>query len=328
MSLPTSRGLVTQLLSSLPAFPQSSSEDVTTSIGASNPLNSAPETTKKQLLALHILFPNELLPALDLLDRRLITRFRVCKDLRNEAGEPVPHIEEPADSSPTTEATIRGQVVEDKAAISIVNEHVIMEQRGEPSAHDIAISRATGPMTIPGTEMMNAELQIPIAEEIPDVHQVPDQEAHTTPSEVATTNEKERKESNTAYYVRSAQQRSSRFSTSYDSITSYEVRLSVWNCSCPAFAFAAFPSVVPSSAVPPSPSFAGFKSQEETLGETDNGEDIAWSFGGISLGSTTPVCKHLLACVLVERVGIFGTYVEEQHISWQEAAGWAAGWGN
>jgi hypothetical protein len=240
----------------------------------------------------------------------------------------VPQIGRAADSSPTTEATVQGQVIEDKAVTSIVDEHVIMEQRGEPSAHDITISRATGPMTIPDTEILNAELHIPIAEEMPDVHQVPDQEAHTTPSVVATMKEKERKENNTVYYVRSAQQRSSRFSTSYDSITSYEVRLSAWNCSCPAFAFAAFPSMVPSSAVPSSPSFAGFKSQEETLGETDNGEDIAWSFGGISLGSTTPVCKHLLACVLVERVGIFRTYVEEQDVSWQEAAGWAAGWGN
>jgi hypothetical protein len=328
MSLPTSRGFVTQLFSSLPAFSRFSADDVTTNIGASNPLSSAPDATKKQLLALHILYPNDFLPALDLLDRRLVTRFRVREDLGDEGGEPVPQIGETVNSASTTEITVRGHAIEDKVMTPLVDEHVNMKQRGEPSAHDIAISRAIGPMKTTDAEMPNAELHIPIPEELPNVHQIPDQEAHTIPRKVTATKEKERQENDTVYYVRSAQQRSSRFNTSYDSITSYEVRSSAWNCSCPAFAFAAFPSRVTSSTVPPSPSFSDFNPQDEVLMATGKGEDIAWSFGGISLGSTTPVCKHLLACVLVERMGMFGTYVEERDISWQEAAGWAAGWGD
>jgi hypothetical protein len=46
------------------------------------------------------------------------------------------------------------------------------------------------------------------------------------------------------YYVRSAQRRTSRYGTSVDATSSYEVRLRAWNCSCPAFAFAAFPASV------------------------------------------------------------------------------------
>lgn len=36
------------------------------------------------------------------------------------------------------------------------------------------------------------------------------------------------------------------------------------------------------------------------------------------------VCKHLLACVLAERIG---GYVEEREVVREEMAGWAAGWG-
>jgi hypothetical protein len=58
--------------------------------------------------------------------------------------------------------------------------------------------------------------------------------------------------------------------------------------------------------------------------------DMGWTFGGITLGfDMPPVCKHLLACVLAERVcGLFGQFVEEKDVSVEEAAGWAAGWGD
>ena len=57
---------------------------------------------------------------------------------------------------------------------------------------------------------------------------------------------------------------------------------------------------------------------------------MEWIFGGISLGDgMPPVCKHLLACVLAERCkGLFGGFVEERDVSVEEAAGWAAGWGD
>jgi hypothetical protein len=39
------------------------------------------------------------------------------------------------------------------------------------------------------------------------------------------------------------------------------------------------------------------------------------------------MCKHLLACILVERIEALKDYVEEKEASWEEIAGWAAGWG-
>ncbi|KAL8718611.1 MAG: hypothetical protein Q9225_004274 [Loekoesia sp. 1 TL-2023] len=68
-SLPTSRTFLSRLFSSFPRDPLPPSEE------PSNPLHSAPSSVKSVLLTLHVLFPNELLPALDLLDRKLVTRL-------------------------------------------------------------------------------------------------------------------------------------------------------------------------------------------------------------------------------------------------------------
>ena len=60
----------------------------------------------------------------------------------------------------------------------------------------------------------------------------------------------------------------------------------------------------------------------------DEGQD-SWRFGGARLGNgMAPVCKHILACVLVERCEMFKAFVEEKEVSVEEAAGWAAGWGD
>lgn len=65
-------------------------------------------------------------------------------------------------------------------------------------------------------------------------------------------------------------------------------------------------------------------------GGTGEKVEASWVFGGVSLGNgMPPVCKHLLACVLVKRCkGLFGACVEERDVGIEEAAGWAAGWGD
>ncbi|KAH8712221.1 hypothetical protein GQ44DRAFT_689462 [Phaeosphaeriaceae sp. PMI808] len=236
MSLPTSRCFVTQLLNSLP------SPSVPT-VPGTNPLSAVPEINKKQLLSLQVLFPNEFLPSLDLLDRGLVTRLRIAEN----------------DAKAMQEVALDGGETLTRS----------------PESDDVL------------------------------------------------------------YYVRSAQQRSSRFSTSYDTTAYYEVRLMAWNCSCPAFAFTAFPAIHPEPTIPT----CDIEVQMEVGAIVDAGEkgsgtedsnNSAWTFGGISLGdSMAPICKHLLACVLVERCSrLFGASAEEKRVSVDEAAGWAAGWGD
>ncbi|KAI8630699.1 hypothetical protein F5Y19DRAFT_31896 [Xylariaceae sp. FL1651] len=87
-TLPSPRDLLTSLISSLPAIPAPDQAATPTlpshkvanqaaSGGASspgNPLRLVPPVYRPLLTTLHVLYPSTLLPALDLLDRRLVTR--------------------------------------------------------------------------------------------------------------------------------------------------------------------------------------------------------------------------------------------------------------
>jgi hypothetical protein len=272
MSLPRSRIFITQLLDSLPSSSSHTGDN-------GNPLSAVPETAKKQLLSLQVLFPNEFLPALDLLDRRLVTRLRIGDDDgKTDSAQKdavVAHAESDDNMNEILVDTIRKSI--DEPAI---------DSAGAPEA----------PTIVNDTAMPNA-----------------------LPSAITTASTTSH---NSIYYVRSAQLRSSRYSASYDTTISYEVRLRAWNCSCPAFAFAAFPAIHPEPAIP--------IYDEDMRSTEDEMQNNAWIFGGVSLGDTvSPVCKHLLACVLVEKCGgLFGGFMEERVVSVEEAAGWAAGWGD
>ncbi|KAF1926868.1 uncharacterized protein M421DRAFT_208487 [Didymella exigua CBS 183.55] len=261
--LPSPRAFVTQLLNSLPSLQQRDASAEPSS------LSDAPEIVKKQLLLLQVLFPNEFLPALDLLDRNLVTCFIIG-------------IEKPP--APSTNRTT--------------------------STTDIPIQ---------GSDELLSTCPGPAIQEKPSTSFLP---VPRPPSS-----------SDTIYYVRSAQQRSSRFSTSYDSIMTYEVRLGAWNCTCPAFSFAAFPAVHPEPHLPtfiPKPTSSVNQDMQDENVEEEKRKVAEWMFGGVSLGQEMPpVCKHLLACVLAERCrGVFGECVEEREVGIETAAGWAAGWGD
>ncbi|UPL00476.1 hypothetical protein LCI18_011410 [Fusarium solani-melongenae] len=88
----------------------------------------------------------------------------------------------------------------------------------------------------------------------------------------------------------------------------YVIHLNAWNCSCASFTFDAFPSHPP-----PATEQMECPSQDE------------WSFGGLGLnpsGDVPPCCKHLLACLLVDKwPAILGQHVEDREISREEMAG-------
>ncbi|EFQ32912.1 hypothetical protein CGRA01v4_00633 [Colletotrichum graminicola] len=73
--LPAPRVVITNLINSLTSasLPPPSPNTVTTD-GAQNPLRSLPQSHRTLLATLHVLFPSLVLPALDLLDRNLVTR--------------------------------------------------------------------------------------------------------------------------------------------------------------------------------------------------------------------------------------------------------------
>jgi hypothetical protein len=214
--------LLQSISSALPSpqdLPESESESV---VKVANPLDNANISTSARnlLLTLHVLFPSQFLPALDILDRRLITRL-------------VQH--STADDEIFTPATSKTSL-----AFHLVQSAASQQTAGTSRFHDVIAPQY------------------------------------------------------------------------------YEVRLLAWNCSCPAFAFAAFPPGV-----------------EDAVDARDNG-DLNWlETDNDELGlllrkrarDSLPVCKHLLACVLVERVEALSGFAEEKIVSREEIAGWAAGWG-
>lgn len=95
----------------------------------------------------------------------------------------------------------------------------------------------------------------------------------------------------------------------------YVVRVGTWHCTCAGFAFA----------------MAGGRRDEEegrVGGDAGEGmEEDGFGFGGVSVdgpGEGTPVCKHLLACLLAERwEGVRG-YVRERRVGREEMGGLVA----
>lgn len=242
------RQLTTKLVDSLPRSPDPS-------IG--NPLHNAPES-KQHLLSLHVLFPNELLPALDLLDRGLVTRMYVGSE---------EHDTQPDETQGQSATSARPPEQSERHCSEATDEHV---------KDDLS-------------------------------------DSHNTYKGIGT------------YHVRSAQQNSSRVGPSryrnaaYEHTPYYEVRLNAWSCSCPAFAFSAFPASLQDSQTDEQ----GFATQRPSrVGHS------GWIFGGLTLGQGMPVCKHLLACVLIEHSKMFSHCVQERSVSREEMAGWAAGWGD
>lgn len=193
------RQIVSLLVSAIPAPPIGSQP-------ANNPLRDVSPEARNILLTLYALFEKELLPALDLLDRGLVTRLKSDNDLR-----------------------------------------------------------------------------------------------HST---------------STLLLVRSAQQHNTRTSA-YEHVNYYEVRLDAWSCSCPAFTFSAFPAVARQAA-----------SDAPSSDNANAANWKGWLFGGLSRGTDLPICKHLLACFLVEHCQMFAHFVDEREVSVEEIAGWAAGWGD
>lgn len=139
----------------------------------------------------------------------------------------------------------------------------------------------------------------------------------------------------TVYYVQSSQRtRFQRFgagAVAGSGGRSYEVCLRAWNCSCAAFVFAGFGEMGGGGGQVLDRSDGSGDGLEEGGGMGGDEDEGGGSqgFGGLMRGDDgeVPVCKHLLACYLVERWGGFGGCVEERVVGREEMGGWAAGWG-
>ena len=272
--------------------------------GTSNndPVASLPESTRPALLTLHLLYPHILLDALDLLDRGCVIQLNVSRDA------------EPRQDHTSTNATQH----------DTAQDGVLTQQRRAILAEMTEADNA-------GSQGERDDVDSPLNQ-----HSF----AQLGPSGIRAVDQSDECRH---YFVRSAQPPPHRYTTQstespYVQSKGYAVHLTAWNCSCPAFAYAAFTD-------------DGRASEEANvrigavtghMGNSRNGEDrgktvpdsslaklpfaLRYGFGGLAFfgggpfdtladgsrhraGLTLrsehavglpPCCKHLMACVLAE----------------------------
>lgn len=184
-----------------------------------------------------------------------------------------------------------------------------------------------------GKETLEAMAEIPAEREIPAT---PTGSASEISSIHEDEGEIEKKEKSNdpptpkySYFVQPEQTPRSRFSKAYPSRT-YKVHPTAWFCTCPTFAFAAFGSDTKPVAtnVYPTPTDRNKKVRKrwerlEYARVWKLLETHGWVWGGRSLGvHAPPVCKHLLACVLVQNCGgLFRPFVKEVEMDMEEMVG-------
>jgi hypothetical protein len=298
-SLPKPRAVLTSLIDAISAIRLSQPEPAPhrQHPGPGNPLKSVPPSYRPLLTTLHVLFPTLLLPALDLLDRRLVSRLWLVPQRSDD---------ERYDSSPDDSASDDGPVAsglgaagDESVGVSAPELAARNEREARSPSHDLGEQGGQE-----GGEPVSHIFTVKSA-----------QSAHPT----------SRRKKDTLLLGGVTDDPGQKI---------YIVRLGAWNCTCAAFAFAAFPGGG-SHALSHGVSEAGRDIKEEEEEEEEDEEDGKarreaddWEFGGSSLDGTgtggggVPCCKHLLACLLAERwASGFGGYIEERRVGRNEMAG-------
>lgn len=271
-----------------------------------NPFKQLDARKKALLMTLHVIFPPPLLlHALDLLDRGGVTRviLREEGDIGERAG---------------------------------TGEDVEQRKDREKKSSD------AGEQEQESSRDMECE-NIEVGESGIDAHKHKFSLLHPSPSHLSPNlpppQSKQKQKQKPLYQVRSSQPskwHSSRSACGTGAGTAhahaaaestYAVHLDAWNCSCAAFTFSAFPASTSPSTSPASPYFPWDSEvspdEEHHIPEQREQEkEETWRYGGWTKTSHVPICKHLLACLLVERWGdVLGTYVRERVVGREEMGG-------
>ncbi|RYP26506.1 hypothetical protein DL767_008010 [Monosporascus sp. MG133] len=359
--LPAPRTLLTSLINTLASAPPAPPDPA-----LANPLKRLAASHRTLLATLHALYPSVLLPALDVLDRRLVTRVFV------DGGSSGAGASTAAASAGLERGGSLGTGVDLSAGPGA---------RGTVSVSGVGASEGAGAMqerrqVDPEADPVPSSSQ-PLAATDAEVSPgtgVPEGgdggrggKKHSPPNRQRLGSEP------TFHIVRSAQpsqsfrrQHGHRQFNPNARQQRYVVRLRAWSCTCAAFAFSAYPFEAPPSrnanpnparqrgqaagvdhyyAIEPasSSSRSGPGSAAQDPGDSCRDEDeLEWEFGGLSIdgrdddeggaaaagmgtgiAAGVPACKHLLACVLGERLaGLgLGEYMDERRVGREEGAG-------
>ena len=292
-SLPAPRALLTNLITTLSHPLNNPIPDDPYVLD--NPLPAQTLASAKPLLiTLHALFPHTLLPALDLLDRRLVARLVYI----------------PPSSS----------------CLPASREHDSGKEGGGGGGGRGGGGRGGGG----GVRGDNAGAAAGDEMEREAQEQKQDEGRLSEKKRVVVYYVKSSSSSSSAQQQGRSRSRiyGSNSSRSGEGATWYEVRTKGWSCSCKAFAFGAFRAGVDEMG-----EYGEQEVDEEEMflhGGDEEGGNEEWRWGGLMVEEEEdmPLCKHLFACVLAEHWGFAREMVEEREVGRGEMAGWAAGWGD
>ncbi|KAI2788373.1 hypothetical protein POX_e06388 [Penicillium oxalicum] len=310
---------------------------------------------KPLLLTLHCLFPNDILPALDILDRRLVqqVRVRVSGGRIEQSGfkesesalDSEAHAVLPGSGTVVRSAEEQGGDVQDEVGHTMVSGSTgdsdprpLVSATAVTAYSDTAASRAfpqqqqtqfqsqsqfqVAPASAPASALqLSSESKSGSVFLVTSTSSAAIQQAHqpSTPSTLLPPSV------------------SPSIPMSIPSIHNkpeptqvYEVRLHAWNCTCPTFTFSAFRDLASRQAS----ASTGLDNQSQDQNQSaPSFSSPNHPFGGTLTSqqdrASPPVCKHLLACLLFIRCpGLFqdGGFAN-LGLSREELAGWCAGWG-
>ncbi|KAF2478635.1 hypothetical protein BDY17DRAFT_55706 [Neohortaea acidophila] len=319
-SPPNPREIIASLISSIQSQDGESSAEQ-----PANPLINQTPHLQNALLTLHVLFPNELLPALDLLDRNLITRLILNQAHPQHNQNEGPHTQAPSNPHPLPRHPPR-------------TPYAVSQNPRPGELRPLPNLPHPNPASSPSPARLDNKQPQPPHHPHPPPHQSQNLDGQSpalhhpdpTPgSRFPASGFALGRRRADVYVVRSAQVLSSRgyrgVKYAQPAVACYEVRLEAWSCSCPAFAFAAFPATAAAIHTPG-------ETNPDSRRQLPDSRREKWTFGGDLINLPTaampPVCKHLLACLLVEHSSLFAGAAEEREVGAEELAGWAAGWGD
>lgn len=286
-SLPTPRALLTNLITTL-------------SNPLDNPVPSDPQTlddpssaqtlasAKPLLLTLHALFPHALLPALDLLDRRLVARL----------------VYKPPSSS----------------CLSASREHESGKEGGEGGGGGVRGDTTAGAAATSG----DVEREKGEAGRVPEKKRIV---TYYVKSSSSSAQQQQGGggggRSRSRIYGGSSNSRSGEIATWYEVRT----KGWSCSCKAFAFgAFNAGVGEMGEYEEQEVEEEQEMLLDEDD-DERGNEEEWRWG-GLMVEDEDVPVCKHLFACVLAEHWGFAREMVDEREVGREEIAGWAAGWGD
>ncbi len=275
------------------------------------------ESIARLLTTLYFIFPLELIPALDLLDRGLVTRM-VIKPERTTSAATEASVHEDYQRSPHASTTALANAPD--AQIASTGEDSNREAGPEPE-----------PPSEPQTEKSTEN----------EVFYIQSASSQSTASTTRHRHFRRHHSGNT--------------STTYEvRLAAWNCTCPAFAFSAFSRALDLNPEDDMGSTYAHRSDFEAADDHDDSLGNRDHsqsqgGVDVKWRFGGSLIHTPSeseskpelefnkgapvpvpvPVCKHILAALLGQQIpGLFGSGVQVRTVSPDEGAGWAGGWGD